>query len=297
MSVVAISSSVPMSFIVQTLVHIRSNGPAFLVTGSCLSRSSKSRIGKWASDSQNAWYVSMSSIEPLIVLRNRYTQGGTLQFMSVALLSVSKSVEICDELEAFFYVLLYYAARYLQSNVDAFTLTNYLDAFFEQYTETKDGYKCGVTKMQAIETGRLVIREGLELEFDGPIDNIIAILLQWFKAHHVVTSYNRRLEDDLQRQAERMNHPGQASATSRAVRMQHQPSREDWENWHNVKTHKRIIDLLDDYLYLPWPRSENVGDRIASRWVMPVSGSAAKKTIASNKRARLNSNECPASWP
>ena len=312
MSVVAISSSVPMSFIVQTLEHIRSNGPAFLVTGSCLSRSSKSRIGKWASDSQNAWYVSMSSVESLIVLRNRYTQGGTLQFMSVALLSVSKSVEICDELEAFFYVLLYYAARYLQSNVHPFTLANYLDAFFDQYTATKEGYECGVTKMRAIETGKLVIREGLQLRFGGPIDDLIAILLQWFKSHHVVTVYNRRLEEDLQRQAaqapksvppraigarpsgrskllkDRMNRPGQGSATSRVVRTQGKPSSEDWEDWENVKTHRPIIELFDDHLFEAWPKSKNIGDRIPKLWVRPVLDSAATKTTSSNKRARAD---------
>ena len=248
-------------------------------------------------------------MESFNVLRNRCTQG-TWQFMSVALLSLSKSVEICDELEAFFYVLLYYAARYLQSNVHPFTLANYLDAFFDQYTATKEGYECGVTKMRAIETGKLVIREGLQLRFGGPIDDLIAILLQWFKSHHVVTVYNRRLEEDLQRQAaqapksvpprtigarpsgrskllkDRMNRPGQGSATSRVVRTQGKPSSEDWEDWENVKTHRPIIELLDDHLFEAWPKSKNIGDRIPKPWVRPVLDSAATKTTSSNKRAR-----------
>ena len=47
--------------------------------------------------------------------------------MSVALLSRSKPVEICDELEAFLYVLIYYATRYLDSCYDGPTVALYLD--------------------------------------------------------------------------------------------------------------------------------------------------------------------------
>ena len=51
--------------------------------------------------------------------------------MSVALLSHSKPVEICDELEAFLYVLIYYAARYLKSDCDGATIAIFLDEFFD----------------------------------------------------------------------------------------------------------------------------------------------------------------------
>ncbi|TFK80909.1 hypothetical protein K466DRAFT_442269, partial [Polyporus arcularius HHB13444] len=111
---------------------------------------------------------------------------GTWQYMSVALLSWAKLVEICDELEAFFYVLLYHAARYLRSNLEPITLANYLDAFFDQYSLTDDGYQCGTQKLAAIATGRLTVKAGVDLKFDEPMNHLICTLLSWFKSHHVV---------------------------------------------------------------------------------------------------------------
>ncbi|KAI0707492.1 hypothetical protein C8T65DRAFT_610048, partial [Cerioporus squamosus] len=59
-------------------------------------------------------------------------------------------LETSGEFFLMFYVLLYYAARYLKSNVDPLTLANYLDAFFDQYTLMDDGYHCGAQKRAAI---------------------------------------------------------------------------------------------------------------------------------------------------
>ena len=43
---------------------------------------------------------------------------GTWQFMSATLLNHhDKAAEICDDLEAFFHVILYHAVRYLKSNL------------------------------------------------------------------------------------------------------------------------------------------------------------------------------------
>ncbi|TBU26657.1 hypothetical protein BD311DRAFT_601956, partial [Dichomitus squalens] len=56
---------------------------------------------------------------------------GTWQFLSVAMLSRSKEVEICDELESFFYVILYYAVRYLRSNIDDGIIGEWIYTFFD----------------------------------------------------------------------------------------------------------------------------------------------------------------------
>ena len=224
--------------------------------------------------------------------------------MSVALLSGNKAVEICDELEAFFYVLLYYAARYLQSNLDGFTLVNYLDEFFDQYKQSGDGWSCGHVKRRAIETGRLVVTRRMELRFGGSMDHTIATLLSWFHSHHVVSTYEQKRQEaeplmaspvsDAVRKAEEFDDaitladglveqvtPAMLGPTTWGL-----PSSKDQLVWENVKKHAFVMKLLEFELLESWPRNDKVGDRIPKPWVRPVLDSAATKTTSSNKRAR-----------
>ncbi|EJF59486.1 hypothetical protein DICSQDRAFT_21808, partial [Dichomitus squalens LYAD-421 SS1] len=75
---------------------------------------------------------------------------GTWQFLSVALLSRPKIVEICDELESFLYVIIYYAVRYLRSNLEGHAVGNWIDTFFDTYGVTRDAYTCGDKKIATI---------------------------------------------------------------------------------------------------------------------------------------------------
>ena len=61
-SAAAISSSIPASFIIQTLVHIRSNGRAFSLIGRCLSRIAMMGNGRSAGGSRSVRYVDSSYI-------------------------------------------------------------------------------------------------------------------------------------------------------------------------------------------------------------------------------------------
>ena len=74
---------------------------------------------------------------------------GTWQFMSVdMLLKRAKMVEVDDDLESFFYVILYSAARYLKSNIT--DVGAFIEGFFDSY-EVHDGrYLVGATKYSAI---------------------------------------------------------------------------------------------------------------------------------------------------
>ncbi|TBU44835.1 hypothetical protein BD309DRAFT_990000 [Dichomitus squalens] len=57
---------------------------------------------------------------------------GTYQFMSVNILTNPlKPVQVSDELESFFHVLLYYSLRYLRSNCKC--STSYIEKYFENY--------------------------------------------------------------------------------------------------------------------------------------------------------------------
>ncbi len=259
---------------------------------------------------------------------NHYIKG-TWQYMSVALLSWAKSVEICDELEAFFYVLLYHAARYLRSNLEPITLANYLDAFFDQYSLTDDGYQCGTQKRAAIATGRLTVKAGVDLKFDEPMNHLICTLLSWFKSHHVVTEYNRRLEQEQKTEktqaqmpapapppsdgasntkfkfswtrAAEMDLPGQGSAKTLAPRTQGAPNDSDWDDWENVRTHRPIVELFEELLAKDWPTDDKEGDRIPAMWVRPLlldsTGVSTTKTNSSNKRPRRGRVDAVATAP
>ncbi|KAI0631755.1 hypothetical protein C8Q77DRAFT_1177749 [Trametes polyzona] len=119
---------------------------------------------------------------------------GTWQYMSVAvLLDHSKDVELSDELESFFHVLLYHALRYLRSNCTA--VGSFIEHFFDSSTEGVDGRDCcGYLKMR-IMTGNMplaILPLCTELiKFDSePLNDMFSELLAVFKAHYAVRDYN-----------------------------------------------------------------------------------------------------------
>ncbi|KAI0739891.1 hypothetical protein C8Q80DRAFT_1200859 [Daedaleopsis nitida] len=129
---------------------------------------------------------------------------GTWQFMSVALLSRRKVIQISDELESFFYVLLYYAVRYLKSNCNGLTIANYLDQFFDQYSIDDQGFVCGTLKHSTIKNGELLVTPDKELLFHGPMDTLFKTLLRWFRANFRVTRHAHR-QKELKTQREAKN--------------------------------------------------------------------------------------------
>ncbi|KAI0696504.1 hypothetical protein C8T65DRAFT_583446 [Cerioporus squamosus] len=121
---------------------------------------------------------------------------GTWQYMSVALLSHLKAnVEVCDELESFFYVVLHHAVRYLQSNFDDMTVANYIDEFFDQYGYANNQYTCGEKKFSAITNGKLAYTN-IKLVFAAAgISKLLEELLSWFQANHIVMEYDRASQE------------------------------------------------------------------------------------------------------
>ncbi|KAI0359376.1 hypothetical protein OH77DRAFT_1517852 [Trametes cingulata] len=120
---------------------------------------------------------------------------GTWQFLSVGMLShYPKAPDIPDELESFFYVILYNAVRYLHSNCE--NPAAWIEAFFDAHTVvTKEIYTCGIAKLITVQTnGRLEVQVGVSdvLKFDSPLDAIFEQLLRWFKAHYKVQKYRNQ---------------------------------------------------------------------------------------------------------
>nr|VWP01554.1 Uncharacterized protein [Ganoderma boninense] len=79
---------------------------------------------------------------------------GTWQFMSVhALLKNFKTIEIPDDLESFFHVLVYFAVRFLPHNLADRLVGKFLCYYFDDYTDGDSGFTCGPVKYNAIKRG------------------------------------------------------------------------------------------------------------------------------------------------
>ncbi|PIL22388.1 hypothetical protein GSI_15076 [Ganoderma sinense ZZ0214-1] len=79
---------------------------------------------------------------------------GTWQFMSVhALLKNTKLIEIPDDLESFFHVLVYFAVRFLPHNLADKLVGHFLYSYFDDYSDGEPGFICGPLKYNAIKRG------------------------------------------------------------------------------------------------------------------------------------------------
>ncbi|EIW53020.1 uncharacterized protein TRAVEDRAFT_134722 [Trametes versicolor FP-101664 SS1] len=117
---------------------------------------------------------------------------GTWQYMSVATLNEhTKVVETSDELESFFHVVLYYSVRYLVSNCA--DVSCFIKNFFDSYNLNNHEYLCGKTKRVTMTTGQLLLDDSTDedLAFSSPLDGFFSKLLKLFKAHYIVTKYDK----------------------------------------------------------------------------------------------------------
>ncbi|KAI0719733.1 hypothetical protein C8T65DRAFT_826735 [Cerioporus squamosus] len=146
---------------------------------------------------------------------------GTWQFLSVnCLLNRRKIVDIPDDLESIFHVLLFFAVRFLPHNLEDEHVGLFLSQYFDDYSEIDGGFICGPTKFAAVKGGEinltLLTRGGGKLvrgvpKVDllkfyvspltptesgsddcaaepaaHPINALLAALLEWFKAYHAL---------------------------------------------------------------------------------------------------------------
>ncbi|TFK79242.1 hypothetical protein K466DRAFT_668174 [Polyporus arcularius HHB13444] len=217
---------------------------------------------------------------------------GTWQYMSAALLSRNdKQVEVSDELESFFYVMLYHAVRYLRSACAANTIANYLDEFFDQYGWDDGRYVCGNKKLATIMSGCFHVVDTTTLKFDSHMDSVLAVLLSWFKAHHTVWRYEVDLEEKAAQPAHDPSTPRSPVSTAAdlvvpisdfdeaglppSVEVAHMftptktdgPSEADRNTALFASTHGPMVSVLGAAeRRLGWPTDDKVGDRIPATW-------------------------------
>ncbi|EJF59450.1 hypothetical protein DICSQDRAFT_181956 [Dichomitus squalens LYAD-421 SS1] len=113
------------------------------------------------------------------------TRPGTFQFQSVALLTRrKKEVEIYDELESFFWVILFYGVRYLRTNIPRTMIDAWIEDFFDPHEDGDEKLGCSPRKLYAIKTQWLTAIGPHALKFDSRMDNVIADLEWMFNDHY-----------------------------------------------------------------------------------------------------------------
>lgn len=235
------------------------------------------------------------------------------------MLSRPKLVEICDELESFFYVILYYAVRYLRSNIDDADVRHWIHSFFDTYGVHRDTYVCGEKKLNAIKNGELLISPTEKLKFHSPMDDVIAELLMWFKAHHAVTMYDLKDEKlqvipEASRDASssnsvvsyraRRSRPTPKSQALEKIRSklkvpaQHEqpPSKTDEELHVLVGTHTAMQQLLGEAIdpvrpgSSAWKTNDKIGEHVPKDYRPPHQefGPTLPGSLACIKKAKLD---------
>ncbi|OBZ74250.1 hypothetical protein A0H81_06298 [Grifola frondosa] len=147
----------------------------------------------------NDWELSKPIAKPgTAELARRDGRTGTWQFMSSAVLdNKSRRPIIADELESFFYVLVYYGVRYLKHNSK--DVASFMLAFFDSYSFSDGEYSCGSTKRSAIHHGELKWPDGRDVFFTGegshphPLNDLIVTMLPWFQGRYYVMDHEKEL--------------------------------------------------------------------------------------------------------
>ncbi|KAI0641638.1 hypothetical protein C8Q79DRAFT_1014076 [Trametes meyenii] len=135
---------------------------------------------------------------------------GTRQFMSVAYVvsDWSRPIEVADELESFFHVMLFYAVRFLRNNLGNVGL--FVLQYFDTFQSGKDGRRyCSPSKLAAVRDKRLELY-GIKLRFlkksgsatSHPLNTLVDALMNLFEARYKylqdLIDYEQPTEDSPQ---------------------------------------------------------------------------------------------------
>ncbi len=119
--------------------------------------------------------------------------------MSVNLLSVSPTrYSITDDLESLIMVLIYYAVRYLSSNIEANRhVATFLEQCFDSYTIGSRKVLCSERKMDIVKGGDLFYylpgTGRASVVFDSPLDKLLGTILRWFSVHYKVVGWEAHI--------------------------------------------------------------------------------------------------------
>ncbi|KAI1786103.1 hypothetical protein LXA43DRAFT_1035102 [Ganoderma leucocontextum] len=248
---------------------------------------------------------------------------GTYEFMSVNLLNhIAKPVKISDELESFFHLLVYYAARYLHSNCT--NAASWIDNYFHSYSGPERMLSCGEKSCAVEVSGMLQMRypDGAPLSFQSPMDSVLAPILKRLKSHYKVMEHDatkarppprpetppplasttppmllRDYDDDEDVDEEQI---AEWEAELQAGPPDHSPTSEDRELAKKVADHKFMLDHLARMLRDPrWRADDRIPKPEASKNLSAKSNGQPSEPSSppSNKRQRTSRPERNVSLP
>ena len=221
---------------------------------------------------------------------------GTWQFMSVDMLSKrAKVVDVADDLESFFYVILYYASRYLKSNVE--DVGAFIEGLFDSYELVGGRYLVGRAKSTAIYSSdyvRLTPASGSPfLHFSSPLDQLLLTLRGCFHSLYKVREYDsqevifpipptdttqsdppctpsKAKEDsdaclilDLDDEDDDEDDDDEETIIQPAASV---PTQEDRTRAANAANYGYMLRLLKRHIQAKWPPIKNEGDLIPANW-------------------------------
>ncbi|KZT04636.1 uncharacterized protein LAESUDRAFT_682471 [Laetiporus sulphureus 93-53] len=175
-------------------------------------------------------FSKLVATDPAVERQRQINRTGTWQFQSaMVLLQPAKAVEVADELEAFYYVLLYNALRYLHNTCS--DLPELMSGLFDLAVFSNNDYWCPTHKYLTVTSGQLKwlaqkiyflpakLPTGTQVDVDAlsnehPLNGILSTLLDWFKARYVVADADGKLNPPnyLRRAAAKASHPAPSLA-------------------------------------------------------------------------------------
>lgn len=111
----------------------------------------------------------------------QFSRSGTWHFMSVFLLEKPHKVQdLQDDIESFFYVILYHVIRYMNHNKLS-EVTNIMEKVFDDYTEHADGQLTGGSGKSGMITRRLHVEKDFEIPSNRPLNSWLQYMLNSLK--------------------------------------------------------------------------------------------------------------------
>ncbi|KAI0713684.1 hypothetical protein C8Q76DRAFT_843970, partial [Earliella scabrosa] len=232
------------------------------------------------------WELSESlSDEYKTDVQGRPPHIGTWQFISSLMLDQPQSPPcIADDLESFFYVIVYSCMRYFNNSLDS--VSHCMSEFFDSATAmVHGGYGSGMPKRSALRAGYISFRLGTTFKVylkDGTqthrLSLLIRTLLHWFCARYALIGVGP--SENLSDAAEESEIEDDDIARIRKIRKEQERGNVDElkERERNVTTHGAVWRLLDSSLRMSWPEDDKVGDRLVD--------DETGKTEPPTKRAR-----------
>ncbi|OBZ73892.1 hypothetical protein A0H81_06308 [Grifola frondosa] len=243
----------------------------------------------------NDWELSKPIARPGTVdVARREGRTGTWQFMSSAILDdKSRRPMIEDELESFFYVLVYYSVRYLKHNSK--DVASFMLDVFDSYSFSNGEYSCGNGKRRLLENAVLRWPENRDVVFTGegsnphPLNDLIATMLPWFQGRYRLMELERKLRKP-------------SSSGTQAQAEDGSPDKTETNEYVDVLTNEDLQDDDDDdpmayedktdadgdktSLTTNWPSEDKLGDQLPKEYTSKRTRGTADEDAATTGEKR-----------